>query len=115
MGWTYRDIQTFPALYANTMIKAAAHLGEPVLFASCDSFKTAESETARFRHFRWCLRQHPDVSPHLSSLEERYQFRFSNDCWGGIVGVYLKATPTQLSELVDLNPHLAPIIADVCQ
>jgi hypothetical protein len=115
MSWTYRDIQTFPALYGNTMLLAAAHLGEPVLFNSFNSFKQAEAETARFRHYRWCLRQHPEVNPHLSSLEERYQFRFSNDCYGGIVGVYLKATPTQLSTLIDLNPHLAPVIAEACQ
>lgn len=116
MTWHLRSPQSFPAHFSRILREAIAFQNRPILFGSYRTHGEANVIAANFRHFRWCLRQQPGIMPHLSALESAYQFRLSRTHESGgfdhpWVILYLTAMPTKLSQLVDLNPHLAEIIS----
>lgn len=115
MPWSLRSPQSFPAHFGRTLIEATTHEGRAILFGSYRGEAEADAVAEQFRHFRWCLRKQPGISPHLSRLEDNYQFRLAKDReylaterW---FILYLTATPDRVGQLVALNPHLASLIA----
>ena len=114
MAWTYRSPLSFPARYPAALRKAVANLSEPVLLHS-GTPEDVSSDAENFRHYRWCLRQRPDVDKILGSYLELYQFRTSIEHYPETGLLYLVAKPSKLSVLADLNPHLEDIILSECQ
>lgn len=117
MTWHLRSPQSFPAHFGRVILEAVAHEGRPVLFGSYRELKLARSVSNDFRQYRWCLRQQPQILPKLSQIESIYQLRLqtdrsyiATDRW---FIVYLTAQPTKFTQLVNLNPHLAEIVAGV--
>lgn len=119
MTWHVRSPQSFPAHFPRILAEAIRFENRSILFGSYKSHGEANAVAAHFRHFRWCLRQQPGVMPRLSALESTYQFRLSRTHEEAIVAdqakwivLYLTATPTKLSQFVNLNPHLSEIISE---
>lgn len=114
MSWNLRSPQSFPAHFSRIMLEAVAHEGRSVLFGSYRDHANAKHVAQQFRHFRWCIRQQPEIVPKLAVLETTFDFRLSSEeeyinleRW---LVLYLTAQPTKLSQFVNLNPHLVPLI-----
>lgn len=115
MSWAYRDVSTFPARYAEAMREAVASLGTPITFGVYRTGGEARAVAQSIRHFRWCIREKPGLNTVLTSFENMFQFRTQVENNSGLNVLLLTASPTKLSELSALNPHLAPIIDRECQ
>lgn len=114
MSWTYRSPFGFPAYFAETLRKAAANLHQPQLLHSGTS-TGCDGVAEEFRYYRWCLRQKPEVLPALTTIVETFKLRTSRTVSETSAALYLTATPTALSDLTTLNPHLSGIVTEACQ
>ena len=123
MPWSYKSPLTFPARYPTALRSAVANFQTPVLLHSGPPGEIT-SEAERFRYYRWCLRENPDVDRTLAHYLSIYQFRTSIDAehfWTGSGYeqqqlLYLTAKPGKFTELSDLNPHLQDIFLSAdCQ
>lgn len=114
MAWKYKSPHGFPARYPEAMRQAAAKPSTPILLFSGD-YESAQVDAEKFRHYRWCLRQKPLAMAAISSIELTYAIRTSCDRHGSEGLLYLTLTPSVLSDLSTLNPHLAGIVAEACQ
>lgn len=111
MTWRYKAPQGFPARFPDSLRKAAAQLGKPILLYS-GSYESAMNDAEQFRFFRWCLRKKPQAALALAKLSEAYTFRTSCDPRGLL---YLTANENTISDLITLNPHIAGIVLEACQ
>lgn len=115
MAWAYRDVSTFPARYAESMREAVANLNVPITFGIYHTGGEARAVAQSIRHFRWCIREKPGSNTVLTSFENMFQFRTQIEHNSGLNVLLLTASPTKLSELSALNPHLSPLIDAICQ
>lgn len=113
MSWIYRSPLGFPAVYFNSLKTAAACPENSVLVIADKSYKKVQKYAETFRHFKWCIRQRPDVVPDLWKILETYEIRSKivSDEIGYML--YIVARSTKLSEFQRLNPTLAHEIGSI--
>lgn len=105
MAWKYRSPTAFPARYPQALRLASAQPSIPqLIWAGTPS--EIFSESKRFLHYRWCIRQRPDACPDLAQILSLYNLRTSSDG----LGLFVTATESHISQLELLNPHLAGIL-----
>ncbi len=114
MAWTYRSPFSFPAYFPETLRRAVANLHKPELLYSGTSIG-CDGVAEDFRYYRWCLREKPEVMPMMTAIVTNYKLRTSRTKFRSQALLYLTATPTAMSDLVTLNPHLERIVSEACQ
>lgn len=113
MSWHYKDPSTFPAIHARSLIQASASPNHWIQLYHATSHSDAVGKVSQSRWFRWCCQQPPLIFPHLFNLTQDFKFRSKVEPVSHLPGhthiVWLRAQPSKLLSLSELNPHLSDI------
>lgn len=106
MGWKYRDLATFPAIYPNALRRGFLQPDEPVLIHAYASEASARESAEFFRLYRFCVRERPDHDKHIGRIvcDFKLRTRITQDIAGWCL--WVTVSPTPLSELTGLNADL---------
>lgn len=108
MGWYFRDPSAFPALFHHTLGEAVRRSPDPVLLNKVSDRGEAQSLMHDFRWFKWALKHPKSIVSPLRESVLIYDLRAeANRTQGNLLLVYVRARPTLLSDLLNLNPTLA--------